>query len=414
MKDWKPYKLNELGKVGRGKSKHRPRNEPSLFGGKYPFIQTGDVKSAEFYISDYSQTYSEKGLAQSKLWKKGTLCITIAANIAETAILNIDACFPDSIIGFVADEKKSDVKFIKYHFDLLKLHLQSISQGTTQDNLSQEKLLKFDFTVPIDVKHQQRIASILSAYDDLIEVNNQRIKLLEQTTRELYKEWFVRMRFPGYKQAKFKKGVPEGWEVKPISAIVKFLSGYSFKSSFYAANGKFGIVTIKNVQDGHFVSDCTDYIEALPKNLKEYCILNTGDVLMSLTGNVGRVCHVIGDNILLNQRVAKLKPLLTDKTHFIYCFFRENSMIQFMENISLGSTAQMNLSPIQLGKQKVIVPDSKLIKTFDEMVDPYFKNKYHLIRANEMLREIRDRLLPRLISGKLEVKEVSSNKAAMA
>jgi len=70
MRDWKPYKLNELGKVGRGKSKHRPRNEPLLFGGKYPFIQTGDVKSAEFYISDYSQTYSEKGLAQSKLWKK--------------------------------------------------------------------------------------------------------------------------------------------------------------------------------------------------------------------------------------------------------------------------------------------------------------------------------------------------------
>lgn len=119
------------------------------------FIQTGNIKNAEFYISNYSQTYSEKGLAQSKLWKKGTLCITIAANIAETAILNIDACFPDSIIGFVADDKKSDVKFIKYHFDLLKIHLQSISQGTTQDNLSQEKLLKFDFTVPIDVEHRQ-------------------------------------------------------------------------------------------------------------------------------------------------------------------------------------------------------------------------------------------------------------------
>src|SRR5690349_9863560 len=141
MKGWKEHKLNELGKVNRGKSKHRPRNEPSLYGGEYPFIQTGDIKAANFYITDYSQTYNEKGLKQSKLWKKGTLCITIAANIAETAILGIDACFPDSIIGFVADENKSDVRFIKYHFDLLKLHLQSISQGTTQDNLSQEKLL---------------------------------------------------------------------------------------------------------------------------------------------------------------------------------------------------------------------------------------------------------------------------------
>lgn len=203
MEGWKEHKLDELGKVNRGKSKHRPRNEPSLYGGKYPFIQTGDIKAANFYISEFSQTYNDKGLKQSKLWQKGILCITIAANIAESAILSIDACFPDSIIGFVANEKKSDVKFIKYHFDLLKLHLQSISQGTTQDNLSQEKLLRFTFTVPEDVNVQKHIASILSAYDELIEVNNQRIKVLEETARELYKEWFVRMRFPGYKKARF-------------------------------------------------------------------------------------------------------------------------------------------------------------------------------------------------------------------
>ncbi len=206
MKGWKEHKLNELGKVNRGKSKHRPRNEPSLYGGVYPFIQTGDIKAANFYISDYSQTYNEKGLKQSKLWKKGTLCITIAANIAETAILGIDACFPDSIIGFVADENKSDVRFIKYHFDLLKLHLQSISQGTTQDNLSQEKLLKFVFTVPEDVKHQEHIADVISSYDELVELNNQRIKVLEETASQLYKEWFLRMRFPNYKNTSLKKG----------------------------------------------------------------------------------------------------------------------------------------------------------------------------------------------------------------
>jgi type I restriction enzyme S subunit len=220
MKSWKEFKLNELGKVNRGKSKHRPRNEPTLFNGKYPFVQTGDIKAANFYVKDYSQTYSEKGLAQSKLWKQDTLCITIAANIAETAVLGIEACFPDSIIGFVADESKSDVKFIKYHFDLLKIHLQSISQGTTQDNLSQEKLLKFNFTVPIDVKEQKQIASIIYAYDNLIEINNQRIKLLEQTARELYKEWFVRMRFPDYKKTRFKKGIPDKWGIEKVKSIV--------------------------------------------------------------------------------------------------------------------------------------------------------------------------------------------------
>lgn len=87
--DWVPRKLNELGFVGRGKSRHRPRNAPELYGGPYPFFQTGDIKAAELYLRKYEQTYSDAGLAQSKLWNPGTLCITIAANIADTAILGI-------------------------------------------------------------------------------------------------------------------------------------------------------------------------------------------------------------------------------------------------------------------------------------------------------------------------------------
>lgn len=108
------FKLDQLGSVNRGKSKHRPRNDPELYGGKYPFIQTGDVKHSPFYITTHSQTYNEKGLAQSKLWDTGTLCITIAANIADTAILSYPACFPDSIIGFIAAPDKSHTKYVKY------------------------------------------------------------------------------------------------------------------------------------------------------------------------------------------------------------------------------------------------------------------------------------------------------------
>jgi len=124
-------KLTEVGSVSRGKSKHRPRNAPELYGGPYPFIQTGDVKHANFFITDYTQTYNERGLAQSKLWQPGTLCITIAANIADTAVLKIPACFPDSIIGFIPKKGDSDVRFIKYCLDTYKSQMQSISQGTT-------------------------------------------------------------------------------------------------------------------------------------------------------------------------------------------------------------------------------------------------------------------------------------------
>ena len=161
-------KLTEVGSMNRGKSKHRPRNAPELYGGSYPFIQAGDVKHANFYITEYAQKYSEKGLAQSKLWQPGTLCITIAANIADTAILKIPACFPDSIIGFIPDKGKSEVRFIKYCLDTYKKKMQLISQGTTQDNLSQGKLLSLRFRIP-DYHQQQKIAAVLSAYDELIE-----------------------------------------------------------------------------------------------------------------------------------------------------------------------------------------------------------------------------------------------------
>ena len=111
--EWKTAKLDELGFVGRGKSRHRPRDAAILYGGPYPFFQTGDIKAASFHLFEYTQTYSEEGLAQSKLWEPGTLCITIAANIAESAILSIEGCFPDSVVGFVADPNKADVRFIR-------------------------------------------------------------------------------------------------------------------------------------------------------------------------------------------------------------------------------------------------------------------------------------------------------------
>ncbi len=376
MVKWQGYKLNELGKVNRGKSKHRPRNEPSLFGGKYPFIQTGEIKATDFYITNYSQTYSEKGLAQSKLWKKGTLCITIAANIAETAILGIDACFPDSIIGFVADGNKADVKFIKYHFDLLKLHLQSISQGTTQDNLSQDKLLKFTFTVPIDVKHQQRIASILSAYDDLIEVNNQRIKLLEETARELYKEWFVRMRFPGYEKAKFVKGVPAGWEVKKLGEVIELAYGKALKE--------------EERKDGEFLVYGSSGIVGTHTS----CIAKAPGIVVGRKGNVGSVFWVTKDFYPIDTAF-----FVKTKISLYYCYFNLK-----LQNFIEGDAAVPGLNRNQAYSLFMLIPTNNLLQQFDDVIRPIFEMVSNLEDQNTQLRQIRDRLLPRLISGKLVVK----------
>ncbi len=157
--DWKEMRLDEVSlDFGRGKSKHRPRNDPKLYGGKYPFIQTGDVRGADHLITEYSQTYSEVGLAQSKLWPAGTLCITIAANIAETGILGFDACFPDSVIGVVVDPRITSNKFLEYLLQSLKAELKAQGKGAAQDNINMGTFESQTFRFP-DPATQERVVA---------------------------------------------------------------------------------------------------------------------------------------------------------------------------------------------------------------------------------------------------------------
>lgn len=149
---WKILELKEVCEIKRGKSKHRPRNEPALYGGKYPFIQTGDIRNASgSTITKYIQTYSELGLQQSKLWPKGTLCITIAANIGETAILGFDACFPDSVVGLLCDEKLLLNKYANYFFISFKQKLEELAPATAQKNINVDILEKVKIPIaPIE------------------------------------------------------------------------------------------------------------------------------------------------------------------------------------------------------------------------------------------------------------------------
>ena len=166
--NWQKYRTIELGQMQRGKSKHRPRDDEKLYGGAYPFIQTGDIKKANLYIKEYERTYSNYGLSQSKLWSKGTLCITIAANIAETAILGLNACFPDSVIGWISNEKITNNIFIKYYFDFYKTQLKRLSVGGAQENLNLDKLENVYFHIPT-LPEQNDITNLLTKIDELIE-----------------------------------------------------------------------------------------------------------------------------------------------------------------------------------------------------------------------------------------------------
>ncbi len=144
---WPRIKFGNIGKLDRGISKHRPRDEPSLLGGPYPLVQTGEVSNCGGYITAYKRTYSELGLRQSKLWPVGTLCITIAANIAKTGILTFEACFPDSVVGFRADDQ-STVEFIRVWLSFLQKTLEDSAPESAQKNINLAILRDLDVPLP--------------------------------------------------------------------------------------------------------------------------------------------------------------------------------------------------------------------------------------------------------------------------
>jgi type I restriction enzyme S subunit len=189
---WKYHYLAYAGDLGRGKSKHRPRNDKRLFGGSYPFFQTSEVKAQEI-ITEYSQTYSEFGLKQSKLWPAGTLCITIAANIAETGFLGIDACFPDSIVGYTPFDKIIDIKYIDFFFQSAKRRISAYAPATAQKNINLTTLE--NLLIPYCSKKEQEqvvkeIESRLSVCDKVEQSINESLEKAKALRQSILKKAF--------------------------------------------------------------------------------------------------------------------------------------------------------------------------------------------------------------------------------
>ena len=191
--EWHYIALKYLGDLGRGKSKHRPRNDSKLFvDGKYPFIQTGDVKAATNCITTFTMQYGEFGLSQSKLWPKGTLCITIAANIAETAFLGIDACFPDSIVGFTPNESIL-AEYVRYFVESQKIRLWAFAPATAQKNINLDTLE--NLIVPYCSIDEQRVViseieSRLSVCDSIEQTVDTALQQAEAMRQSILKDAF--------------------------------------------------------------------------------------------------------------------------------------------------------------------------------------------------------------------------------
>lgn len=262
-----------------------------------------------------------------------------------------------------------------------------------------------------DFDTQKKIGDFLYSLEKKKQINNQINQELEAMAKTLYDYWFVQFDFPDqngkpYKSSggkmvynpELKREIPEGWGVIKLNEVVDLISGYPFSSNDYVTSGKYKLYTIKNVQDGYTVDKADNYLDFLPNNMSHECQLRRGDLIMSLTGNVGRVGMVYEDDVLLNQRVLKLNPI--NKTHksFIYSFFRSDVTKAHLENMSTG-TSQKNLSPIDIGNMMIPFPSESLLSKFLNNLNMLENN----LVENQQLTQLRDWLLPMLMNGQVKV-----------
>ena len=326
------------------------------------------------------------------------------------------ACSAD-VLCFRANDKVDS----KYLFYLLSQQLffdyvMSGAKGCKMPRGDKKQIMQWDISLPsIDV--QRQIVGVLSAIDNKIALNTRINDNLEQQAQALYKQWFVDFEFPnedgkpykssGGKMADSELGpIPDGWRVGLLKDIVNFQSGFPFKSELFSEQGTYRLITIKGVQDGYLDVNGAVYIKNIPDRMPPYCLLTEGDIIMSLTGNVGRCCIVDRENLLLNQRVVKLQPIFINSNMFIYTMFRRESFKEKLIALAKG-TAQANLSPIETANMRTITPSASCLVRFNKLGQSIFKQLLKNIKENDRLAALRDTLLPKLMSGELSVEDVS-------
>ncbi|HHT7750724.1 TPA: restriction endonuclease subunit S [Streptococcus suis] len=414
---WQIKSLSELGRFSRGKSKHRPRNDKKLFtNGTYPLIQTGDIKNSNLYVTKNSDYYNEFGLSQSKLWKQGTLCITIAANIAETAILSYPMCFPDSVVGFNAHKNESSELFVYYVFELIKKEIQKTSSGSIQDNINIDYLTKLKLKVP-NKDYQDRIVNLLSTIDKKILINNQINEELEAMAKTLYDYWFVQFDFPDengkpYKSSggkmvyndQLKREIPEGWGVKQLGEICEFRNGINYEKS-ETGDTLSKIVNVRNISNSStFVTTHDlDSITLDRRRIESYLVTDR-TILITSSGIPGATrivsdipVNTIYSGFIIGATVANLNL-------FYYVFYHLKNIEMLMSNQSAG-TIMKNISQTTLSEIRIVIPNKEIQKVFSNEVRSLLDVIENNLKQNQELTQLRDWLLPMLMNGQVKVEE---------
>ncbi len=401
--EYAKYKLGDIVTFLNGRAYLMPELQDS---GKYRILRVGNLSGG-----NDSWYYSDMELEENKYCEKGDLLYAWACNFGPHIWKEEKVIYHYHIWKLIENKEKVDKSYLYYYLLYQTPFYLGGVNGATMVHITKKNMEKKNVYIPSTLKIQHRIASILSAYDSLIENNTKRIRLLKKMAENLYKEWFVRFRFPGYEKAEMENGLPKGWKVERLGEW-----GISLDTGKRPKGG----VDI-SLKDGYpsLGAECIkelaffDYssVSLIPKDFYESMKRgkNTGDdILLYKDGAyIGKVTMFMDkypyEHYAINEHVFFVAPKNVEYKNYLYFTLHQNEFFVLMQNLNRNA-AQPGLSRGDVERVQMTIPTSEVVKQFNQVVKPMLKIMFNLAKQNTLLARRRDLLLPRLMSGKLEVK----------
>ena len=375
--------MGDLGTIITGNTP--PRSMPELYGDYTPFVKATDISESEKYTYTPEECYSKEGHDKyiRSLVPKGSTCVVTIGSIGKKMTMAHCDLFINQAMNAIIPNENFDNEFVYYAVKNVLSNIKGLDSGTAsgRENVSKSAFSRMEVVVDDDLIIQQRIATILSRYDSLIENYQKQIKLLEEAAQRLYKEWFVDLHFPGHENTKIVDGVPEGWELSKLGSLAEFKRGKT--------------ITKKDIVDGS--------IPVVAGGLEPayYCDKsNTAERVITVSGsgaNAGFTRMYFEKVWASDCSYADLET--TQFLHFVYCFLKDNKTT--IDNMQKGA-AQPHVYAKDINALELYIPTEDVLITYERNVSRYFNSILSLQSQIRLLTEARDRLLPKLMSGEIK------------
>lgn len=415
------YTFKDIGKIVTGKTPPTIRVE--LFGEDYPFITPSDIPTfKERYLSNTERGLSADGYKkmQSIVLPPASVCVVcIGSTIGKMCLTSKECITNQQLNSIIINKNKFNPLYIYYAIRNYIPEIKVITGGTGAGKSILNKTSFGNLEISLDENKdiQTKIAKILSNYDDLIENNNRRIKILEEMAQKIYKEWFVDFKFPGHETATFKDSelgkIPSNWEIKEVSDISKLYKGKSYKSSELCNKGEgLPFLNLKCIErNGGFKRDGLKYFNGKYNNNH---IVYPEDIIMAVTdmtqerrlvARPARIPHNWYKKYVMSMDLVKLIPSDNMERSYLYSLLKYSNFSDEVKNHANGANV-LHLNPKNIEQFELVVADKNTRDKFGEIVNQIYSEIDVLYLKNENLKQTRDILLPRLIAGEIDVEKM--------